>query len=109
MSPGETHPADEPSTGPQIGVGVALLLVDLMLIAGSVYCVGMAGWAVGYESGGSAVSGAAQTAAQAMWLLGGGAVLTGGGLLALGWRVPGIVQLVVLGVGAALVSAMGAG
>lgn len=44
-----------------------------------------------------------------MRLLGGGAVLTGGGLLALGRRIPGIVQLVVLGVGAVLVSALGAG
>ncbi|MEU5465228.1 hypothetical protein ACH41C_30035 [Streptomyces althioticus] len=109
MSPGEMAPAEDSSTGPQIGVSVALLLVDLMLIAGSVYCVGIAGWADSYESDGSAASGASQTAAQAMWLLGGGAVLTGGGLLALGWRTPGIVQLVVLGVGAALVSAMGAG
>lgn len=109
MNPAETHPVDKPSTGPQIGVGVALLLVDLVLIAVSVYCVGVAGWADGYESGGSAASGASQTAAQAMWLLGAGAVLTGGGLLALGWRIPGIVQLVVLGAGAALVSAMGAG
>ncbi|MFH8767398.1 hypothetical protein [Streptomyces althioticus] len=109
MNPAETHPVDKPSTGPQIGVGVALLLVDLVLIAGSVYCVGVAGWADGYGSGGSAASGASQTAAQAMWLLGGGAVLTGGGLLALGWRIPGIIQLVVLGAGAALVSAMGAG
>ncbi|MQL62697.1 hypothetical protein F6Q10_08700 [Streptomyces vinaceus] len=109
MSSGETPPADEPSTGPQIGVSAALLLVDLMLVAGSVYCVGTAGWAGSYESGGSAASSASRTAAQAMWLLGGGAVLTGGGLLALGWRIPGIVQLVVLGVGAVLVSAMGAG
>ncbi|MEV5151620.1 hypothetical protein AB0K81_06785 [Streptomyces werraensis] len=105
MSSGETPPADEPSTGPQIGVSVALLLADLMLIAGSVYCVGTAGWADSYGSDSVAASGAAQ----AMWLLGGSAVLTGGGLLALGWRIPGIVQLVVLGVGAALVSAMGTG
>ncbi|MFD8257071.1 hypothetical protein [Streptomyces werraensis] len=109
MSSGETPPADEPSTGPQTGVGVALLLVDLMLVAGSVYCVGTAGRADSYESAGVAASGAPEVAAQAMWLLGGSAVLTGGGLLALGWRIPGIVQLVVLGVGAALVSALGVG
>ncbi|MEV5186339.1 hypothetical protein [Streptomyces werraensis] len=109
MSSGETPPADELSTGPQIGVSVALLLVDLMLIAGSVYCVGTAGWAGSYGSDSAAASGASEVAAQAMWLLGGSAVLTGGGLLALGWRIPGIVQLVVLGVGAALVSAMRTG
>ncbi|WP_280892571.1 hypothetical protein [Streptomyces sp. LBL] len=44
-----------------------------------------------------------------MWLLLGGAVVTGGGLLALGWHIPGIVQLVVLGVGAGLLTSLAAG
>ncbi len=101
--------ASEPSTGQQIGVSVLLLVIDFMLIAWSVYGVGMAGWADGYESDGVAPSSASQAASQALWLLGGGAVLTGGGLLALGWRVPGVVQLVVLGFGAALVSSQAAG
>ncbi|MEU3849111.1 hypothetical protein [Streptomyces sp. NPDC029554] len=101
--------ANEPSTGRQIGVSLALLVIDFMLIAWSVYGVGIAGWADSYESDGVVPSSAAQAASQAMWLLGGGAVLTGGGLLALGWRVPGIVQLVVLGSGAVLVSSMAAG
>ncbi|MFH8497574.1 hypothetical protein [Streptomyces coeruleorubidus] len=97
--------ANEPSTGQQIGVSVALLVIDFMLIAWAVYGVAMAGWADSYESDGVVPS----MASQALWLLGGGAVLTGGGLLALGWRIPGIVQLVVLGFGAVLVSSLAAG
>ncbi|MGW0916178.1 hypothetical protein ACWD1Z_31235 [Streptomyces sp. NPDC002784] len=101
--------ANEPSTGQQIGVSVALLVIDFMLIAWSVYGVGMAVWADSYESDGVVPLSASRAASQALWLLGGGAVLTGGGLLALGWRVPGIVQLVVLGGGAVLVSSLAAG
>jgi hypothetical protein len=100
---------NEPSTGQQIGVSVALLVIDFMLIAWSVYGVGMAGWADSYESDGVVPSSASRAASQALWLLGGGAVLTGGGLLALGWRIPGVVQLVVLGGGAVLVSSLAAG
>jgi hypothetical protein len=37
-------------------------------------------------------------------LLVGGAVATGGGVLALRWRTPGIMQLIVLGVGAGLLA-----
>ncbi|MEV0302536.1 hypothetical protein [Streptomyces prasinus] len=101
--------ANEPSTGQQIGMSVALLVLDFMLIAWSVYGVGMAGWADSYGSDGVAPSSVSQAASQAWWLLGGGAVLTGGGLLALGWRIPGIVQLVVLGGGMMLVSSLAAG
>ncbi|GAB2821373.1 hypothetical protein GCM10027073_60470 [Streptomyces chlorus] len=100
--------ANEPSTGQQIGASVALLVIDLMVIAWMVYGYGIAGWADSYESDSASPSSASQVASQASWLLGGGAVLTGGGLLALGWRIPGVVQLVVLGGGAALFSsAMG--
>ncbi|MFE2277154.1 hypothetical protein ACFXAE_07785 [Streptomyces sp. NPDC059454] len=88
---------------------MVLLVIDFMLIAWSVYGVGMAGWADSYESDGVAPSNASRAAAQALWLLGGGAVLTGGGLLVLGWRIPGIVQSVVLGGGAVLVSSLAAG
>ena len=93
--------ADGPSTGRQIGVGVALLVIDLMFVAWAVFAVGMEGWADSFESDG-VPPGAPRVASQAAWLLGGSAVLTGRGL-------PGILQLVVLGFGAALVSAMGAG
>ncbi|WP_307176503.1 hypothetical protein [Streptomyces africanus] len=88
---------------------MALLVIDFMLIAWSVYAVGIAGWADSYESDGVAPSSASRAASQASWLLGGGAVLTGGGLLALRWHIPGIVQLVVLGGGALLVSSLAAG
>ncbi|MGW7506325.1 hypothetical protein ACWGJ0_01095 [Streptomyces massasporeus] len=97
---------NEPSTGRQIGVSVALLVIDFMLIAWSVYGVGIAGWADSYESDGVVPTSASRAASQALWLLCGAAVLTGGGLLALGWRIPGIVQLVVLFGGAVLVSSM---
>jgi hypothetical protein len=39
-------------------------------------------------------------ARRAMWWTAGGALVTGGGLLASRWRIPGAVQIVVLGVGA---------
>ncbi|MFJ4281861.1 hypothetical protein [Streptomyces massasporeus] len=102
----QTH---RPSTGGQIGVSLALLVIDFMLIAWSVYSVGIAGWADSYESDGVVPTSASRAESQALWLLCGGAVLTGGGLLALGWRIPGTVQLVVLFGGAVLVSSMTAG
>lgn len=86
-----------------------LLVIDFVVIAWMVYGYGMAGWADGYESDGVVPTGATQAASTAAWLLGGGAVLTGGGLLALGWRIPGVVQLVVLGGGAAYFSSLAAG
>ncbi|MEI7033688.1 DUF6234 family protein [Streptomyces pratensis] len=90
---------DRPSTGEQIGVSVALLVLDLMAIAWLVLInYGMAGWADSYNGGNPPT--APQEALRGMWLLAGGAVITGGGLLARGWRLPGIVQLVVLGSGA---------
>ncbi|MFI9769802.1 hypothetical protein ACIHJG_23435 [Streptomyces sp. NPDC052415] len=101
--------ANEPSTGQQIAVSVALLVIDFMLIAWAVYGVGIAGWADSYASDGVVPTGASQAASQGAWLLGGGAVLTGGGLLALGWRIPGIVQLVVLGFGVLLVFSLASG
>ncbi|MEU0892999.1 hypothetical protein [Streptomyces massasporeus] len=100
---------NRPSTGGQIGVSLALLAIDFMLIAWSVYSVGIAGWADSYESDGVVPTSASGAASQALWLLCGGAVLTGGGLLALGWRIPGTVQLLVLGGGAVLVSSLAAG
>lgn len=96
---------DGPAAGQQIGVSVALLVIDFMLIAWSVYGVGTAGRADSHESDGVVPS----SASRALWLLGGGAVLTGGGLLALGRRIPGIVQSVVLGFGALPVSSQAAG
>lgn len=92
----------EPSTGRQVGVSVALLVIDLVVIAWLVFRYGMTGWADSYDSANP--PGAPQEAARGMWLLLGGAVVTGGGLILLRWRISGIVQLVVLGVGAALLA-----
>ncbi|MDA5142341.1 hypothetical protein PEM37_12555 [Streptomyces sp. AD681] len=92
---------DEPSTGAQVGVSAALLVIDVVVIAWLVFIqYGMAGWADSYNGG--APPSAPKEALRGMWLLVGGAVVTGGGLLALGWRLPGVVQLIVLGVGAVL-------
>ncbi|MCV2459631.1 hypothetical protein OEB94_10180 [Streptomyces sp. ICN988] len=94
---------DEPSTGAQVGVSAALLVIDVMVIAWLFFIqYGMAGWADQYNGG--APPGAPKEALRGMWLLAGGAVITGGGLLALGWRLPGVVQLIVLGVGAVLLA-----
>jgi hypothetical protein len=92
----------EPSTGQQIGVSVALLVIDLMVIAWLVYRYGITGWADAYDQGNP--PSAPKEARRGMWLLAGGAVVTGCGLLALRWRIPGIVQLVALGVGAGLLA-----
>lgn len=90
----------QPSNGQQTGVCVALLVLDLMVIAWLGFGYGMTDWAGSYD--GAHLSDAPRVARQGMWLLGCGAVVTGGGLLALRWRVPGIMQLLVLGAGAGL-------
>ncbi|QOV40964.1 hypothetical protein IM697_01685 [Streptomyces ferrugineus] len=93
----------EPSIGRQVGVSVALLVIDLMVIAWLVFIrYGMTGWADSYDSVNP--PSAPKEALRGMWLLVGGAVVTGGGLLGLGWRVPGVVQIVVLGAGAGLLA-----
>ncbi|WP_255311000.1 DUF6234 family protein [Streptomyces viridosporus] len=89
-----------PSTGRQAGVAAALLLIDLMVIAWLLYGYGMTGWADGYDT--SNPPDAPRAARQAMWFLTGGAALTGGGLLVLGWRIPGTLQLLLLGGAATL-------
>ncbi|MEU9982937.1 DUF6234 family protein [Streptomyces sp. NPDC050856] len=96
-------PGGEPSTGRQVGVGVALLVLDLLVIAYVVIIrYGMANWADAHDGGDP--PDAPREALRGMWLLVGGAVVTGGGLLALGWRIPAVVQLAVLGAGAGLLA-----
>ncbi|MFG2795138.1 hypothetical protein [Streptomyces pseudovenezuelae] len=94
----------EPSIGQQVGVSLALLILDLMVIAWLVFRYGMTGWADSYDQ--DNLPGAPKMAWQGMWFLVGGAVVSGGGLLALRWRTPGIMQLIVLGVGAGLLAAL---
>jgi hypothetical protein len=91
---------NKPSTGRQVGVSLALLLTDLLAIAWLLYGYGMTGWADSYDE--TNAPEAPQVAKQAMWFLVGGAVVTGGSLLALGWRISGTVQLLILGGGAAV-------
>ncbi|MEU2129007.1 DUF6234 family protein [Streptomyces sp. NPDC018352] len=91
-----------PSAGRQIAAGAALLLIDLTVIAWLVFSHGMTGWADAYDSGNP--PDAPGEALRGMWILFGGAVITGGGLLLLRWRITGIVQLVVLGAGSWLLA-----
>ncbi|MFJ8081543.1 hypothetical protein ACIQ6Y_13100 [Streptomyces sp. NPDC096205] len=97
-----------PSVGEQVGVCVALLVLDLMVIAYLVILrYGMASWGDAFDSGNA--PDAPEEAVRGMWILAGGAVVTGGGLLLLRWWVPGFLQLAVLGAGAALLGSYGAG
>ncbi|MFF9769665.1 hypothetical protein ACF1GT_24240 [Streptomyces sp. NPDC014636] len=96
-----------PSTGRQVGVSLALAVIDLMVIAWLMFGYGMQTWADSYDSGNP--PSAPEVALHGMWLLACGAVVTGGGLLALRRRIAGIVQLVVLGAGAGLLAISAAG
>ncbi|MBC2876500.1 MULTISPECIES: DUF6234 family protein [Streptomyces] len=88
-----------PSIGQEIGLSLALLLLDLMVMAWFFYGYGITAWADGYDTPNAPE--APGVARQAMWVLAGGAVVTGGGLLALRRPVAGAFQLLVLGTGAA--------
>ncbi len=89
---------NNPSTGRQVGASVALLVIDLLAMAWLLYGYGISGWADSLN-GGNAPE-APDFARRAMWFLAGGAAVTGGGLLALRWHIPGTVQLLILGCGA---------
>ncbi|MEU4098748.1 hypothetical protein [Streptomyces sp. NPDC026673] len=93
-----TKRTERPSAGRQIGLGLALLLMDLLVIAWLLYGYAMTGWADAYDD--ADAQDAPRAARQAMWFLTCGAVVTGGGLLALRWRICGVLQLLVLGGGA---------
>lgn len=100
------RPGGEPSTGLQVGVGVALIVIDLMVMGYLLFRYGITGWADSKDQGHPPE--APKEALRGMWLLVGGAVVTGGGLLYLRWRNPGIAQLVVLGLGAGLFACLSA-
>ncbi|MEU6277191.1 hypothetical protein ABZ871_33050 [Streptomyces populi] len=85
-----------PYVGAQVMIGILLLTIDLLYIVGLWYWCGLAG----STDDGNIAPEAQKLAQQTMWYLAGGAVVTGGGLLALRWRIPGTVQLIVLGIGA---------
>ncbi|MFI0966427.1 hypothetical protein ACH4S8_34290 [Streptomyces sp. NPDC021080] len=93
-----------PYVGAQVMVGVLLLACDVVVIVGLWFGYGLAGW----TDDGSIAPEAQMFARQAMWYLAGGAVVTGGGLLALRWHIPGTVQLIVLGIGALKFQALAA-
>ncbi|MGD9485613.1 hypothetical protein WDH52_20575 [Streptomyces sp. TRM70308] len=95
----ETKRANKPSTGQKVAVGFGLILLDLLVIAVFLWGYLITGWADNWNEDNAPE--APQAARQAMWFLAGGAVVTGGGLLALGRRAYGIVQLLALGGGAA--------
>ncbi|MCZ2523209.1 DUF6234 family protein [Streptomyces sp. HB2AG] len=98
--------AGGPSAGRQAGVAAVLLLIDLMVIAWLLYGYGITGWADGYDDADAPE--APRAALRATWILAGGAAVTGGVLLASRWRVPGAVQLLVLGGGAAMFALLAA-
>ncbi|MEU0332345.1 DUF6234 family protein [Streptomyces sp. NPDC006193] len=96
-----------PSAGRQIAVGVAFLLVDLVVVGYLLFLRhGMTSWADAYDAGNP--PDAPGEALRGMWILLGGAVVTGGGLVLLRWRIAGVVQLVVLGGAAGLLGGLAA-
>ncbi|MFB8414135.1 hypothetical protein ACFC63_01285 [Streptomyces albidoflavus] len=90
----------EPSTLRQVAVAVLLFVVDLALIASLVWIYGWTGWADNWDPGNAPE--APGIAWRAVWILAGGAVVTGVGLFVLRWRIAGAVQVSVLGAGSIL-------
>ncbi|MFD3474002.1 hypothetical protein [Streptomyces sp. NPDC058695] len=90
----------EPSALRQIAVAVVLLIVDLAVIAWFLWSYSWIGWRDGWNP--QEVPAAPRIAWRAAWILAGGALVTGCGLLALRWHISGVLQLSVLGVGAVL-------
>ncbi|MEY6567054.1 hypothetical protein AB8B12_19385 [Streptomyces sp. PGLac3x] len=90
----------EPSPLRQVAVAVLLFVVDLVVIASLVYIYGWAGWADSWDPVNPPE--APGIAWWEVWILAGGAVVTGVGLFVLRWRIPGAVQVSVLGIGAIL-------
>ncbi|MEU9336349.1 hypothetical protein AB0D49_24720 [Streptomyces sp. NPDC048290] len=102
----ETGRRRGPSGAAQAVACVALLCLDLLVVAWMWLAWGVTGWSDSYDPDNRAdAPGVAQ---QAMWLLFGGAALSGGGLLALRWRAPGVLQLIVLGGAGAVAGSLAA-
>ncbi|WP_405916002.1 hypothetical protein [Streptomyces sp. NBC_00728] len=95
----------EPSTGRQAVMGAALFVGDVVVVWGLLFVHGITGW----SEGGGVAPAASVFAWRTTWCLATGAVVTGAGLLASGWRIPGAVQLMVLGIGALKFHSLAAG
>ncbi|MFF5970133.1 DUF6234 family protein [Streptomyces sp. NPDC012769] len=93
-------PGNGPSTGQRIAVAVALLLIDLLVIAWLLYGYGVTAWADGYDPANPPE--APRMARRSAWLLAAAAAVTGGGLLLLRRWTAGTVQLTALGCASAL-------
>ncbi|MET9952520.1 hypothetical protein ABZ135_13380 [Streptomyces sp. NPDC006339] len=89
-----------PTTGSRIAVAVALLLIDLLVVAWLLYGYGITGWADAHDPANPPE--APHLARRSAWLLSAGAIVTGGGLLLLRRWTAGTVQLAALGGAAAL-------
>lgn len=87
----------EPSALRQIAVAVVLLIADLAVIAWFLWSCSWTGWRDNWNP--QDVPEAPRIAWRAVWILAGAAAVTGVGLVALRWRISGVVQLSVLGVG----------
>ncbi|MFF0752550.1 hypothetical protein [Streptomyces sp. NPDC004267] len=94
------------TVGQTIALVVALLVIDLVVIAWLVYGYGITGWADGYDAPEQAE--APHVAEQAAWFLAGAAAVTGGGLLLARRPGVGLFQLAVLGGAAALFATLAA-
>ncbi|MGA5008864.1 hypothetical protein ACPCDX_28245 [Streptomyces koyangensis] len=90
----------EPSALRQVAVAVLFFVVDLALIASLVRIYGWTGWADTWDPVNAPE--APGIAWRAVWILAGGAVVTGVGLLVLRWRIPAAVQVSILGAGSVL-------
>ncbi|WP_066931390.1 DUF6234 family protein [Streptomyces sp. NBRC 110611] len=93
-----------PSRGTDIGVAIALLVLDILLVGWLLYGYGITGWADGYSP--NREPEAPDVARTAIWILLGGSVVSGGGLLYLRCWVAGVTQFLVLGAGAMLFASM---
>jgi hypothetical protein len=90
----------KPSVGAQWGISALLIFIDLAVVACLLFRYSITGWADGWDPVNPPE--APGEATRAMWILVAGAVLTGGALVVRRWSAPGVVQFVVLGLGAAI-------
>ncbi|MFJ9177085.1 hypothetical protein [Streptomyces sp. NPDC102360] len=96
----ELEPAEQaervrvPSAHQQAAVTVVLVIADVSVVAWLFWGYAWTGWADTWDQNNAPV--APRVAWRAVWILAGVALVTGIGLLALGWRTAGVIQLSVL-------------